>query len=157
MNLSVIKSLANTYDLPIGLSDHSRNIIAVASSVCYGAVLIEVHFTFDLSQPGPDHHISLLPEELSQLVDFVDLFERTMGNGERTAGQHRESMRETFTNGVVAKRRIEKGSIIRRDDLCLRKPNRGIGVDRINDVIGASALTDIEPGEYIYEDQFRLS
>ena len=55
MNLSYIKKLQDKHKTYVGLSDHSRNIQAIASSVL-GVKLIEVHFTNNRKLKGPDHH-----------------------------------------------------------------------------------------------------
>lgn len=152
MNLKVIPRLAARYNLPVGLSDHSRRILPVATSVCYGARMIEVHFTHDRNAIGPDHQVSLTPEELKELVDLVRLFEISGGSEVRRLGVHSDSMRTSFTNGIVAAKGIKKGVVITKDDLCLRKPNKGLGVAALNVVLGSTASKNIEAGEYLSED-----
>ena len=43
MNLSFIEKLKDKHNIHVGLSDHSRNIEAVSSSVFLGVRLIKVH------------------------------------------------------------------------------------------------------------------
>jgi sialic acid synthase SpsE len=67
LNLNIISTYKNLYDIPIGFSDHSAGITAGVVSVSLGATVIEKHFTLDKNLPGPDHTISVNPEEMSQL------------------------------------------------------------------------------------------
>ena len=114
MNLRVIPVLAQRYGCPVGLSDHSRNIHEVAASVALGGAMIEVHVTFDRNAKGPDHHISLLPDEVGALVSRVRDLEQALGQPERVSRptrygdardlhqQHRDAPRYSRWRGVVS-------------------------------------------------------
>ncbi len=65
-----------TYTKPVGFSDHSLSIEAPALAVRMGAVAIEKHFTLDRNAYGPDHKVSLLPNEFKQMVDLCKLAEK---------------------------------------------------------------------------------
>ncbi len=75
-NLGVIETLRRTFGVPTGLSDHTMDperTPAVAVSV--GATLIEKHLTLDRSLSGPDHPISLEPDELRRMVETIRTLE----------------------------------------------------------------------------------
>ena len=59
----------NIYD---GFSDHTLGISASIYAMLNGAKIIEKHFTFDKNMYGPDHVLSITPDELSVLVRFKD-------------------------------------------------------------------------------------
>ena len=42
--------------------------------------MIEKHITFDKTQEGNDHKVSLLPTELAQMVEQIRHLEVSMGN-----------------------------------------------------------------------------
>ena len=143
MNLSVIQTYRERFNIPVGLSDHSRQIIHISSSVIYGASLIEVHVTHDQSAEGPDHKISLLPAELRTLVDYVNQFILASGDGKKKHGPHYSSMVNTFSNSIVASRNIIAGEVLTRENLCLMKPGTGISPKNINLIIGKRTLVNI--------------
>lgn len=60
------------YGLPIGFSDHSLSVEIPALAIRMGATAIEKHFTFDRGAFGPDHKISLLPNEFKQMVELCE-------------------------------------------------------------------------------------
>jgi N-acetylneuraminate synthase len=71
-NLGVIETLRRTFGVPAGLSDHTMEAERVpAVAVAMGAALIEKHFTLDRTLPGPDHPVSLEPDELRRMVAVV--------------------------------------------------------------------------------------
>jgi len=58
-----------------GFSDHTIGIEAALVAMARGAKIIEKHFTLDKKMYGPDHIISMEPEELRQMVEFSRKFE----------------------------------------------------------------------------------
>ncbi|MBW1793743.1 MAG: N-acetylneuraminate synthase family protein [Deltaproteobacteria bacterium] len=95
MNLRAIVTLKETFDLPVGISDHSPGNMVPIAAVALGATVIEKHITFDRSLPGPDHPFSVTMAEFSDMVRQVRLLEQTLGTGEKVpteaelAKQHR--------------------------------------------------------------------
>jgi sialic acid synthase SpsE len=75
-NLRVIETLRATFGFPTGLSDHTMDPERTpAVAVSLGATLIEKHLTLDRSLSGPDHPISLEPEELRRMVEAIRTLE----------------------------------------------------------------------------------
>lgn len=60
-------------NIPVGFSDHSLSIEVPTLAVRIGACAIEKHFTLDRNAFGPDHKVSLLPQEFKQMVDNCKL------------------------------------------------------------------------------------
>jgi N,N'-diacetyllegionaminate synthase len=144
MNLNVIPSLAKRYGCPIGLSDHSRRFSEIAASVALGSSMIEVHFTFDRKSAGPDHHVSVTPDEMKDLVASVRNLEKAMGQSEKQLGAHVGAMRESFTNSIVARRDIEPGDVLSRSNLALKKPGTGLNTNNLADLLGHKARNAIK-------------
>ncbi len=58
----------NTFDLINGFSDHTVGLDAAKIALAREAEIIEKHFTLDKSMYGPDHCVSMTPDELKELV-----------------------------------------------------------------------------------------
>jgi sialic acid synthase SpsE len=54
-----------------GFSDHTIGIEASCIAMARGARIIEKHFTLNKEDYGPDHKGSMVPSELSQIVEFA--------------------------------------------------------------------------------------
>ena len=67
-----------------GYSDHSLGIYVPLAAAALGAKVIEKHFTLDNDMPGPDHQLSLNPDDFTQMVEGVRAVERSMGNPQKT-------------------------------------------------------------------------
>ncbi len=80
-NVSVIHRLAEEYQVPVGLSDHTLHGPAPALAVALGASVIEKHLTFNRTLPGPDHGFALEPDEFRQMVSDVRKVRALLGDG----------------------------------------------------------------------------
>jgi N,N'-diacetyllegionaminate synthase len=100
-NMRAIATLAEALpEQQIGYSDHTLGITAPLLAVALGATTVEKHFTTDRSLPGTDHVLSLLPDELEQMVREIRRAEAMLGSGEKgpVAGELeiREFVRNRF-------------------------------------------------------------
>ena len=79
VNLNVIKTL---YKLgyKVGYSDHSEGLIAPVAAVAIGAKIIEKHITLDKNLKGPDHIVSLEPNDFKKMVKLIRNTEKMMGS-----------------------------------------------------------------------------
>ena len=80
MNLRTIPYLAKTFEVPVGLSDHSLNPEVSVASIALGACIIEKHLTMSRAIPGPDRGFSLEPAEFKSLVEDLRLVESSLGS-----------------------------------------------------------------------------
>lgn len=75
VNIGTLDLFKDMFDFPIGFSDHSPGFLASAIAITHGASVIEKHFTLDKNLPGPDHSISLNPDEFKLLsINCNDAF-----------------------------------------------------------------------------------
>jgi N-acetylneuraminate synthase len=83
LNLRVIKTLRDRYDLPVGYSGHETGLPSSAAAVALGACMLERHITLDRSMWGSDHAASLEPNGLNRLVRDARLVEKSLGSPEK--------------------------------------------------------------------------
>jgi len=85
MNMKFIQRLKREYvQYKIGFSSHSPGILFAASSVLYGAKMIEIHITLDRAMFGSDQSASIEPEGMRRLVKYVKDLEKAKGDGSWT-------------------------------------------------------------------------
>jgi N-acetylneuraminate synthase/N,N'-diacetyllegionaminate synthase len=61
-----------------GFSDHTIGVEAPLVAMSRGARIIEKHFTLDKNMHGPDHALSMEPDELELLVNYADKIENIL-------------------------------------------------------------------------------
>jgi N,N'-diacetyllegionaminate synthase len=143
LNLYAMNTIADTFKLPVGFSDHSIGDLAAGLSVAMGAKVIEKHFTLDKSLPGPDHKASSTPEEFNTLVKTIRNTEVILGSPYKELQPEEKQMSLVSRKSLVASRYLPAGTIITTADLTLKRPGTGMCASRISELIGKKASRDI--------------
>jgi N-acetylneuraminate synthase len=81
LNLRMIKTLQEKYDVPIGYSGHEPGLWTTFAAAVMGASMIEKHITLDRSLWGSDQAASVEPHGIKKLVDNISQWEEASGNG----------------------------------------------------------------------------
>lgn len=132
LNLAAIAWMRDRYRVPVGFSDHSDGIDAVALSVAAGARMIEKHFTLDTARPGFDHAISLAPAAFREMVERIRAVEAMLGKlgKSMTAAQQKNAAR--FRRYLVASRDLEPGHVLEPEDIEVMRISPGQkGIDPV--------------------------
>lgn len=81
LNLRMIQTLRQAFDLPIGYSGHEVGLQTTYAAVALGACFVERHITLDRAMWGSDQAASVEPWGLMRLVRDIRVIERAMGDG----------------------------------------------------------------------------
>ena len=81
LNLRMINTLAQEFNVPIGYSGHEVDLASTLAAVSVGACLIERHITLDRTMWGSDQAALLEPGEVIRLVQGIRLIESVLGDG----------------------------------------------------------------------------
>jgi N,N'-diacetyllegionaminate synthase len=150
VNLNAMITLRDALNVKVGYSDHTKGIEVSIAAVALGAEVIEKHFTLDRSLPGPDHIASIEPAELKEMVSCIRNIEAALGDGRKTLTDSERVMKQGVRKSVTAKREIKMGEIIRREDLCIKRPAGGIEPKYLDNLAGRRAKNDIRIDSTIY-------
>lgn len=145
VGLNVIEEMRNKYDVPVGLSDHSGSIFPALAAIASRTNLIEIHIVFDRNMFGPDSKASITLEQLKDLVDFRNSFYVMNQNpvDKDKMAENLSEMRNLFNKSVVLSKAIQKGGVITRDVLTVKKPGTGLRAERIEECVGKRAKQDL--------------
>ncbi|HNT23769.1 MAG TPA: N-acetylneuraminate synthase family protein [Anaerolineales bacterium] len=81
LNLSVIRTLRDTFNCPIGYSGHEVGLIPTVVAVAMGACMVERHVTLDRAMWGGDQAASVEPGGVERLVKYIRVTEQAVGDG----------------------------------------------------------------------------
>jgi N-acetylneuraminate synthase len=81
LNLMAIHTLQDRYGVPVGYSGHETGLPASIAAVAMGACVLERHITLDRAMWGSDQAASLEPNGITQLVRYIRIVEKSMGDG----------------------------------------------------------------------------
>jgi N,N'-diacetyllegionaminate synthase len=148
-NLRAMRTLADSFGLPVGFSDHTQTSTASVLSVGLGGRLIEKHFTTDKSLPGPDQATSADPKEFAQLVRAVREVEVVLGNPIKGPSERERVNALGMRRSVVSRTAISAGTKITAEMLTCKRPATGIAPRDLESLIGTRARTNIAADELL--------
>ncbi len=126
LNLRVLETLKQAFQVPVGYSDHSIGYEASVLSVAFGSKVIEKHFTTDKNLPGPDHLASSTPEEFKKLAEAVRKAEVMLGSPVKHCQSEEFQMSQVSRKSIAVGRDLEAGSKLKKEDLVLLRPGTGL-------------------------------
>ncbi len=145
MNLKNIKNLEETFDLPVGLSDHSLGSVAAVTSVAMGAKIIEKHFCMSREIENPDSSFSMEPDEFKKMVDDIRAAERAIGKVDYSISEKEKNSR-IFRRSIFVVEDIRAGEELTEDNTKIIRPGYGLKPKHWDNVLKTKAITDIEKG-----------
>jgi len=128
--------LQQTFGYPVGFSDHTIGSAIPLASVALGACLIEKHFTIDKDLPGWDHMISANPDEMTEICRESKNIAASLGSYRRTISEEERKKMPKMRRSIITSKDLEKGNVIKVDDLTFKRPGTGIEPDQEAFVIG---------------------
>ena len=124
IKLGMIKKLEKSFNVPIGISDHSPGIYIPLAAVAKGACIIEKHFTLNKKMTGPDQNFSLNPIELSELVKGVRAVSEALGST-KIIQNNEKAIKKFAYASVVSIDSIKKNQILSESNISTKRPGTG--------------------------------
>lgn len=145
LNLKTISDLKEKFDVIIGLSDHSRELIVPIASVALGAKIIERHIILDRNLGGPDAEFSLEPQEFKTMVDEIRKTEKALGNISYELSELVSKNRQ-FTRSLFIIKNMEKGEIITENNVRSIRPGFGLHPKYLKEILGKKVKRNVQKG-----------
>lgn len=149
VNLRAMQTLADTFHVNVGYSDHTLGIEIPIAAVALGARIIEKHFTLDKNMDGPDHKASLEPDELKNMVSSIRHIETALGSFAKFPTPSERKNIDIARKSIVAKKDIIIGEKFTEDNLTTKRPGNGISPMKWFDIIGKYAKRNYSEDEMI--------
>jgi len=149
-NLLSMVTMRKRLGVKTGYSDHTLGTEAAIAAVALGAVVVEKHLTLDKRMKGPDHGISLEPDEFKGMVRAIRNTEAALGNGVKSASRSESKNMNMMRKSIVASRAIHKDEVFSEDNMTAKRPGRrGISPMEWHRVIGRRAKKDFRKDDLI--------
>lgn len=145
VNLRTLKNMAETFNVLVGLSDHTLGISVPVASVVLGAVMIEKHFILDRELGGPDSVFSLEPHEFKLMVEAVRQVESALGKVTYELTEGQKSGRK-FARSLFVVEDMKKGEVFTEKNVRSIRPGYGLHPRYLGYIIGRRAKVDIPKG-----------
>ena len=145
MKLLTIPHMAQKFQCPIGLSDHTLELAVPIAAVAFGACIIEKHLTLSRADGGPDRDFSLEPDEFACMVRAVRVAHAASGDV-HYGGVEQEMAGRRFRRSLYAVRDIRRGETFTMENVRSIRPAGGLHPRHLTEVLGRVANADISQG-----------
>lgn len=153
MKLRNISDMANRFNVPVGLSDHSAGSLGAVVGVTLGACVIEKHVKID-GINSVDADFSMTIPEFRQMVEDVKAAKMMCADIDYslTDGEKRSTV---FRRSLFAVKDIRAGEEFTLDNVRSIRPSNGIKPKYMSQLIGKKSKRDIAFGEPIVMDDLK--
>ena len=141
-NLLTMVDMAKSFNVPVGLSDHTLDNTTAITSVALGACLIEKHFTLDRNGGGPDDSFSLEPKELQQLCQGTKTAWQALGHvdyGRKSSEQGNAQ----FRRSLYFVKDLKAGDVIDESSIRSVRPGFGLPPKFYDEILGKKVTQDV--------------
>ncbi|MDB5173135.1 MAG: putative sialic acid synthase [Phycisphaerales bacterium] len=153
-NLSWIIELAKRFDVPVGYSDHTTEVVSGALAAAAGATVIERHLTYDRAAKGPDHSASSDPTQFERYVKLVREADTMRGTQGKRVLDIELDVRLASRQSLVARRALKAGEVLREEDVTVQRPGTGLPAAQITQAIGLRVQRPVTAGSLLQWDMF---
>lgn len=146
MRLSTIATLAASFGVPVGLSDHSPGSTVAVAAVALGACIVEKHLTLARADGGPDAAFSLEPNEFKALVQDCRTAHLALGAPRHDrAGIGGENA--LFRRSLYVVADVAAGDVLNEANVRSIRPGLGAAPRHLPEVLGRTATRALRRGE----------
>ncbi len=150
LNLNVIDTFNDLYNMDIGYSDHSgvsiTPIIASAKNIKY----IEVHVTKSNKMTGPDHSSSLNIPNFKKYVQLIRKSELALGSSTKKLTVSEKKNHKHIIKRLFLRKNISSGQILNDDFIACKRSNTGLSADKYSSIINKTVKKDLRKGSKIF-------
>jgi N,N'-diacetyllegionaminate synthase len=144
INLRMMEDLRTLFHCPVGLSDHSIGLSVPFAAAALGASVIEKHYTLRKHDKGsPDHHMSVNPKDLAQMVKGIREVETCLGHDRKGPVEVEGPALLYARRSVTLTQAVPAGTTLTAGMLTCKRPGTGIPAYGISSVVGTITTRDL--------------
>ncbi len=152
INLNCLETIRNQTRMTVGYSDHSLGSLALRAAYIKGADVMEFHFTDTRKyKKFRDHKISLTSNETINLINDIKRLRKFMGDNYKkpTKNEKISGHVKSFRRAIYFNKDLNKGHIIKFEDLICLRPNHGVDARDYSKLVGKKIKKKIRAFEKI--------
>lgn len=144
-NINLIEQYIKKFPFKVGFSDHTLGSTASILALAKGARIFEKHFTLSKKMKGPDHIMSLDPNELKNYVNDLKNAYKMLGSKNKKVFNSENENYNKLKKKIVTKFFLSKNTKIKRNMLTAKRANGGISVSSLKFFIGKHTRLNLKP------------
>lgn len=155
INLVTMNNMKKTFNVKVGLSDHTLGSAVAIGAVALGAEVIEKHFIIDKNIGGPDSSFSMEPNDFKKMIDEIRILEKAIGKIDYSLNEKAYNNRK-FSRSLFITEDIKAGEIFTENNIRSVRPGYGISPKYLESIIGSIAIRDYRKGEPFNYPNYKL-
>ena len=158
INLNKMLELQRIFNLPVGYADHTdpndpKMEYVSSLGTTLGINVLEKHITIKFGEKRTDAQSAINFDHLKGIYDLMKTSIDVIGDGSLgvSEGELDYGKTGTMKKAIVARKKIDKGSLIREQDVAFKRTNSEtyISQRQYSELIGLEVIDDIEEDEMI--------
>src|SRR5262249_26163199 len=137
--------MAESFNVLVGLSDHTLGIGVSVAATVLGACLIEKHVTLRRADGGPDSAFSLEPDELADLVKETSVAHAALGHVNYAPEASEADMR-SLRRSLYVVADMAAGEAFTAQNVRSIRPGHGLAPRHLFEILGRRATIGIKRG-----------
>ena len=154
LNLNILETYTKLFNIPIGYSDHSNDLITPVIAVAKGASVLEAHITLDKNGNGPDHKASLEPDEFKKYIENVRNTTVMLGSNIKKITKSEKKNIKPARKSLILSVDMKKGQIVTVNDIDVKRPGNGIKPKYFYKYIGKKINKTLNANHVLRERDF---
>ena len=147
--LSGIGVLADSFEVPVGYSDHTTALETGALAVCCGATILEKHLTWSCTAQGPDHASSIEPDAFARYVSLARTARSMLGEPAKEPLDLEIEIISASRQSIAARHDLHAGMLLEKSDLTTMRPGTGMPPTQIAELLGRRLVRDVQRGGFL--------
>lgn len=143
VNLRCLKTLHDSFNCPVGYSDHTEGIVVPVAAIAMGAVILEKHITLDEGR-SPDHDFATNITEYADMVRAVRECELALGSSIKKVQENELNHLARGRRSLFVIKDVMKGEVFTKENLAVLRPGTGLSPVHFEDVLNKKAVADIK-------------
>ncbi|WP_027076558.1 pseudaminic acid synthase [Maribacter antarcticus] len=141
-NLLTIPNLKETFNVKVGLSDHSFGSTVPVVAVSLGATVVEKHFVLNREKGGIDAAFSMEPHEFKHMVSSVKDAKDALGSVSYNLTDRNKNRRRS----IFIYKDVKKNDKISIENVKCIRPGNGLHPMYYNEIINKKFSQDLKAG-----------
>ncbi len=146
INLKTMNAIKTTFNVKVGLSDHSLGMGVAIAAVAHGATLIEKHFVLDRSEGGVDSAFSMEPNEFKLMVEESEKAYLCLGDVAFRYTSSENKKQRQFARSLYISEDMKKNETFTEKNLRSVRPGFGLAPKELKNILGKKILKDASKG-----------
>lgn len=152
-NLRTLPHMAETFDVLVGISDHTLSLGVPLASIAFGCCWIEKHFTGARAEGGVDSAFSSEPREFKFLVEESKIVWEALGRVQYDVLPS-EELERMFRPSLYFVEEVKAGTIVKPHHIRSVRPAGGLLPKEIDKIVGSKLKRDVKYGTPVSWDLF---